>query len=589
MREEIKNRFSITTVYQTVFFISLTGIILVIIDLGFNQSAFVQKLIDGFLLFVLSAGFASSIIRYIYKPSKVKVKVLLFDGASILFIGLIIATYLVPKDQNDFLSNLHHDIWIRVAILLIFIRELADRNIDYRRTTLNPAQLFITSFLAIIFIGTLLLMLPKATFSGISFIDALFTSTSAVCVTGLIVVDTSSYFTFFGQLIILMLIQLGGIGILTFASYFSYFFKGGSTYKSQLVIGDMTNLQKMGEVFTTLKRIILTTFSIELAGAMLIYSSLDKDQLTSFFERSFFSVFHAVSAFCNAGFSTLQNNLYEEAYRFNYSLQLVIITLVIIGGLGFPIVFNLLKYLKYQVKSRLIKPIGGERKNIPWVLNINSRITLVTTLTLTVMGTVLIYFGEYHHTLAVHPEIGKVVTALFTAATPRTAGFNTIDIGALQFPILIMIIFLMWVGASPGSTGGGIKTSTFAIAILNIISLAKGKSRIEVYRREIADISVKRANAIILLSIMVIGFGILGISYFDGEKDLLSVAFECFSAYSTVGLSMGITAGLSTASKMIVIVIMFLGRVSMLTILIALFIKTKHKNYRYPTEEIAIN
>jgi len=147
----------------------------------------------------------------------------------------------------------------------------------------------------------------------------------------------------------------------------------------------------------------------------------------------------------------------------------------------------------------------------------------------------------------------------------------------------------MWVGASPGSTGGGIKTSTFAIAILNIISLAKGKSRIEVYRREIADISVKRANAIILLSIMVIGFGILGIAYFDREKDLLSVAFECFSAYGTVGLSMGITAGLSTASKMIVIVIMFLGRVSMLTILIALFIKTKHKNYRYPTEEIAIN
>jgi len=263
--------------------------------------------------------------------------------------------------------------------------------------------------------------------------------------------------------------------------------------------------------------------------------------------------------------------------------------LVIIGGLGFPIVFNLLKYLKYQVLSRLIKPTGGERINIPWVLNINSRITLVTTLTLSIIGTVLIYFGEYHHTLAVHPGIGKVVTALFTAATPRTAGFNTIDIGALQFPILIMIIFLMWVGASPGSTGGGIKTSTFAIAILNIISLAKGKSRIEVYRREIADISVKRANAIILLSIMVIGFGILGITYFDDEKDLLSVAFECFSAYGTVGLSMGITAGLSTASKIIVIVIMFFGRVSMLTILIALFIKTKHKNYHYPTEEIAIN
>jgi Trk-type K+ transport system membrane component len=205
------------------------------------------------------------------------------------------------------------------------------------------------------------------------------------------------------------------------------------------------------------------------------------------------------------------------------------------------------------------------------------------------VGTILFYISEYNNLLAPHTGIGKVVTALFGATTPRTAGFNTVDMSALNFSTLMLIFLLMWIGASPASTGGGIKTSTFAIATLNFLSLAKGKTRIEVYRREISDISVRRAFAVISLSLFVIGSGIIAISVFDSDKDLKSIAFECFSAYSTVGLSIGITANLSSASKFVIILIMFIGRVSMLSILIAVIKKVKHKNYRYPTEEITIN
>ena len=210
-------------------------------------------------------------------------------------------------------------------------------------------------------------------------------------------------------------------------------------------------------------------------------------------------------------------------------------------------------------------------------------------MTLTIVGTIMFYIIEYHNTLQEHHGIGKFITALFGATTPRTAGFNTIDMSALHFSTVMMIFLLMWVGASPASTGGGIKTNTFAIAILNFLSLAKGKAKIEVYRREIADISVRRAFAVISLSLLVIGLAIMLISIFDSEKSLLDIAFECFSAYSTVGLSLGITASLSGFSKLVLIVVMFVGRVSMLSILIAVVRKVKEQNYRYPKEEISIN
>lgn len=480
--------------------------------------------------------------------------------------------------------------WIYLALFIYFIREFSVLKIDFKRDYLNPAQLFIASFIFIILAGTALLLLPNATHEGISVINALFTATSAVCVTGLAVVDTGTYFTQFGQIIIVILIQLGGLGIMTFASYFSYFFRGQSSYEHQLMLKDITNSDKIGEVFSVLKKIVLLTFSIEAIGAIIVYFTLGKSPLQTIPQKIFFSIFHSISSFCNAGFSTLHNSLYEPGYRFNYSLHLIIAILFILGGLGFPIIFNLFKYLKYLFRNKILK-LGNLDKSvhIPWVINLNTKIVIVTTTTLLFLGTVFFYVFEFNNTLAEHSGFGKVVTAFFGAATPRTAGFNTVDTSALHFSTIMIIFLLMWIGASPASTGGGIKTSTFAIATLNFFSLAKGKDRVEAYNREIADISIRRAFALIGLSLMVIGMSVFLIAAFDSEKTLLSIAFECFSAYSTVGLSVGITASLSSAAKVVIIGTMFIGRVSMLTILIAMMRKTRHLNYKYPKEEILIN
>jgi potassium uptake TrkH family protein len=478
--------------------------------------------------------------------------------------------------------------WCKLAIIFAFIREYSELNINFKRTVLNPAQVFIISFLSIILFGSVLLLLPNATVNGISFMDALFTSTSAVCVTGLIVLDTSSDFTQFGQTIILLLIQLGGLGILTFASYFSYFFKGGTTYENRLALGDMTSSGKLGEVFSMLKYIILITFGIELFSAIMIYSSLDSTLFSTQFDMFFFSVFHSISAFCNAGFSTLSAGLYDDTYRFNYFLQIILILTFVFGGLGFPIVANILSYLKYRLSTLFS---SGRRLLVykPWVLSLNSRITLITTFSITAVSFLIFYALEYNNTLQEHNGFGKIVAALFGATTPRTAGFNTLDNASMEPATILVVILLMWIGASPQSTGGGIKTSTFAIATLNILSLAKGKSRIELFRREIADISVKRAFAIISLSLIVIGIAILLLTALEPEVSLMELAFEVFSAYSTVGLSLGITADLSSASKFVLIVVMFVGRISMLSFVIAVFKKVKHNNYKYPTEEITMN
>lgn len=581
-------KYDLKILYRFALWASILGIIAFITDFGFSQNSFYQRLFDQFFFIVLGIGIISTLARYLLNHSLFRRKAFFFDLVSVSFTLWIYYMYLFVGKAFETDLMLENPIWVRIAVIFTFIREFSEVKFNYKRTLLNPAQFFVASFLLIIFFGAVLLMLPKATYDGISFIDALFTSTSAVCVTGLVVVDTGQYFTEFGQIIIMFLIQIGGLGILTFASYFSYFFKGGSTYENQLVLSDMTSSKKLGEVFSTLKYIILTTFGVELFAGILIYISIESGSFQSQYDQIFFSVFHSISAFCNAGFSTLSNSLYDVGFKYNYLLQVTVVLTFVLGGLGFPIVSNIVNYLKYRFKKLFL--FGRYQiDHKPWVLNINSRITLITTLSITAVAFVAFFILEYNNTLSDHQGIGKAVTALFGATTPRTAGFNTIDTASMLFPTTMMVFLLMWIGASPASTGGGIKTSTFAIATLNILSLAKGKTRIEIFRREIAEISVRRSFAIISLSLIVIGSGIMLISVFDNDKNLMEIAFECFSAYSTVGLSLGITADLSNMSKLIIIIVMFVGRVSMLTIIIAVFKKIKHINYRYPTEEITIN
>ncbi|GAF59501.1 potassium uptake protein TrkH [Psychrobacter sp. JCM 18902] len=570
--------------------ISIIGVAIALLDSGFTLPMWLQQVFHIFYLAIIFLGFVVTAGRYLYSKKPLTLnKVAVFDLLTSIAIVILLVAHFTDLVRSGMSVAVDGFVAIKIAVFVTFIREISDHDFNLNRTFLNPAQFFILSFLSLVLVGALLLMMPNATTQPLSFIDALFTATSAVCVTGLIVVDTATYFTTFGQVIIMGLIQIGGLGILTFVTYFSYFFKGGVSYETQASISEMSYMRGMGDVVSTLKSILYVTFAVEAAAAALIYISIYDIPDMDWSEQLFFSVFHAISAFCNAGFSTFSAGMYDDALRFNYPLQLIIATTFIFGGMGFVIVVNVLRYLRDRAE-RLIYRHDQRYIYRPWLLNINSRITLITTGALLLVGLIGVMIFEYNNVLADHRSFfGKLVTGLFTAATPRTAGFNTIDMGELAFPTMMLTIFLMWIGASPNSTGGGIKTSTFAIALLNTLSLARGQTNVEVFKRQIADISIRRAFSIMWLSLLVIGMGVTLISYDQPELDLIKVVFECFSAYSTVGLSLNLTTELSDFSKMVVSVIMFVGRVSMLTIFIALLKNRRQRNYRYPTEEITIN
>ncbi|MDD3078253.1 MAG: potassium transporter TrkG [Paludibacter sp.] len=453
---------------------------------------------------------------------------------------------------------------------------------------INPNWLFVGSFLFLIFAGAGLLMLPNATTIPVTFHEALFTSVSAVCVTGLVVVDTATRFTLMGKIIILALIQAGGIGIMTFTSFFGLFSESRHSLQNQFVIKNMMNDEEgINHIFSGLRNIIFVTFFVELVGMGYLYYASHGQGWTDLW----FAGFHSVSAFCNAGFSILPNGLCNSATYTNYSYLSGISVLIIIGGLGFPIIFNILTWARKKLANFLRTIIGRGYKNthVPRILNTSTVIVLVTTLILLVSGTIVFYISEYNNTLANYDSIGKVVTAFFMSVTPRTAGFNSFSMTGLLPVSVLWMIFYMWIGASPMSTGGGIKTTTFSIAILNVWNTLRGRDRIEIRYREIAPSSVNRAFVIIFISIILIGASAMIISVLEPHIPIQSVVFECVSAISTVGLSLDVTPTLSQTSQTIIILLMFVGRIGFFTLLSCFIPQKTRLNYRLPYEHIGIN
>ncbi|ADX66887.1 TrkH family potassium uptake protein [Weeksella virosa] len=559
----------------------ILAIVILIAMLGFGFPKIYYQYVNYFFITILLIGVVRTSFNNIIFAEKLITRVFIFD-----LISIAIVLYCIYRQLNEY-SFFYVSKYLQLAIVLKLIREIAIPQLNIRKSKITPPQLFIISFLILVFGGSGLLMLPKATTQSISYLDALFTATSAVCVTGLTVVDTASTFTPFGHFLLMLLIQAGGLGILTFAGYIAYFFKGQSTYENQIALGNIANHDTISEVFDFVKRILLLTFGIELLGAIFIFFSVDNINFT-FFDQLFFSIFHSVSAFCNAGFSTLPNNVMNDKLIFNYPFQSALIFLIFLGGIGFPILINLLKYFRYFIQKTIFRFIQKTPNNKTWVFTLSSKVNLVTTLCILIISTIILFFEEYYQTLAPHKGFGKLISAIFLSTTPRTAGFNHIDFTELHFSSTLIIIFLMWIGASPAGTGGGIKTSTFAIAVVNFLNIARGKTKIEIYKRELSPVNVQKAFAVMTLSFLVIGLGIFLMTRFDSHLHLINVAFEAFSAYSTVGLSRNTTPYLSSESKIVVISMMFIGRVSMITILMAFFKKTTSENYRYPTDEILI-
>ncbi|HEY3388466.1 MAG TPA: potassium transporter TrkG, partial [Prolixibacteraceae bacterium] len=541
------------------FFITLLLFVFAIQDIGFSLNQIGEAHLNNpyYRIFFLIAGILYLVRSVFFTSHLLNRKVFLTNF--LLGIILIVSFFFRFLISFGFIADqlFYEFSGFQILAIILFFLEISRLKLDLVSKLLNPAQLFMVSFALIILFGAMLLMMPLSTTSPITFVDAFFTSTSAVCVTGLASVDTATRYTPLGQLIVLSLIQIGGIGVMTITSFFGIFFKESSSFREQLLLRDYLSEDSINGILKTLMKVVLITFIIEIAGAAFIYFSLPVNALGSSGANFRFSVFHAISAFCNAGFSNLTDNLYDVRIRENYSIHYSVANLIVLGGLGFPVLLNIYNYMKAQ--AIWLSEYAKTRK--PYVhrvgmITFNSKIVIISTIILLVFGTLSFYFLESNFTQKGMGFSGRLAMSYFQSVTPRTAGFNNFNMDALAKPSILIMIFLMWVGASPVSTGGGVKTSTFAIAMLNMIRIIRGKNHIEIHRYEIHEYSVNKAFAIIILSVIIIGLGAFGIFLIDGKYGLLRIVFESFSAFGTVGLSLNLTPLLSDGSKIILIILM---------------------------------
>lgn len=486
------------------------------------------------------------------------------------------------QDLTDF-SN----IVIQVFFFTYVVIDLLKKRDFKQYFKVYPGLLFMLSILIIVVVGTGLLMLPEMTKSdySISFIDAVFISTSSASVTGLTTVDISEILTFKGQVVLMFLIQLGGLNTIAFGALYLLLAKFGIGLKQHDVLEDFVNESSFLETEKMFSKIIKWTLAIEFIGFLLIFILIEPvGQLKTVSSRIFYSAFHAVSSFCNAGMSTIKDGLMNDIVATNYALHGVLLCLFFIGGFGMVYLFDIfgIKHLRNRMKN-------------PWkTLRFDTRITLYTTLFLLALGALVFFIFEHDRSLEGMSSMGKAVTTFFSAMTPRSAGLSTVDFSRLSMPVLVFILFLMFVGASSGSSGGGIRVSTFAVLLSSVVSAIKRKPHVEILKRTIDTEVVLKAYSVLIFFLVGNLFGIFALLITEqsaieaGRFGLMDIMFEHVSAASTVGLSTGVTQYLSTGGKVVLIIAMFVGRVGTLTIAYLFGRQAMNAKYKYPKGHIMI-
>lgn len=564
---------------------------LLIYSIGFPQNDESRKIEIFFMKFLFGFYMLNYVVRFLYtfEPGKflrstwlelTLITLLVIEAFStLIFSAPLVQGILNLIGFGGFLQIYH--LILQFILLVLLLIDLAKVSTLLDLINLEPSTMFIISFIILIGGGTLLLMLPEMTTDhmGADWMTALFTSTSASCVTGLIVVDTATYYSLKGHLVIMLLIQAGGLNIISFATFFASLYSKGVGIKHHSMMQDFFSSGSLFDAKALLRQIIFLTLLIESIGAILIYSLWDSSiNFTSEGQRIFYSVFHAISAFNNAGFSLFTNNLYEPFVRHSYLLHLVFAGLIFFGSLGFSTIRDV-----FGISSM------KERMRLPWKkLQLSSQISLYGSILLTVFGAVIFYMIEHDNTLNGQNIFEAGISSVFQSITCRTAGFNTVDMAQLAVPTLILMIFLMFVGASSGSTGGGIKTSTFAIIMVSAIATLRGKRNLELFRHNIAWELLNKAFSIFIFSASFIFIATFFLSILEPGTDIIDLLFEEVSAFGTVGLSTGITAGTTDASKLILIASMFVGRIGTLTLGFALSKKVLTVAYRYPNAHFMV-
>lgn len=440
-----------------------------------------------------------------------------------------------------------------------------------RSKVLNPARVLALGFIGLIISGSILLTLPPMTeVSSVPYIDALFTATSAVCVTGLVVVDTGTFYTPLGQVVIMVLIFCGSLGFMTMATLIFIFLGKKITLSDRLLVKEALNQDSIAGLL----RLVLTVVKMALLFILLgtIAMSFRFIPLLGFGQGLYFALFHAISAFGNAGFDLFGS--YDSLSRFptDYLVNGTIMALFIIGGLGFTVILELVRHFRFKER-----------------LSLHSRLVLMISAVLLISGTILVLLLEYSNpaTMGNLPLGGKLFTAFFTAATPRTAGFNVLDTSALSYPAILVIMVFMFIGASPTSTGGGIKTTTFGIVFFTFVNMVRGRQEPVVFSRVFSFNQVMKAVSIITAAAGLVFIATFIMTIFENHE-FSALLFEAFSAFGTVGLSRGITPELSSASKGALIFTMFVGRIGPLTLMFALARRRQAGVLHFPEEHILI-
>ncbi len=539
----------------------------------------------------------SAHLLFEFKESKTKYKKLTWVLSGLLYLTLIPVIFHRPE-HHGFILNF----WLfldshtfKVLLLLVF----AFLNLSYGLTRLlgkrtNPSLILAVSFLAIIIIGTGLLLLPLSIQEGVrvSWIDALFTSTSAVCVTGLTTVNVATTFTPMGLTVIIILIQIGGVGVMTLTSFFAMFFMGNTSLYNQLVVRDMVSSNSLSSLFSTLLYILLFTLAIEAVGMFTIWFSIHGTLGMSLKEEFAFSAFHSISAFCNAGFSTLPDNLGAPMLMTGHNWFYIIISfLILFGGIGFPILVNFKDIIKHHLHHwwEMLRTFKYQKYQKHHLYSLNTKIVLITSLILVVVGTGLIALFEWNVSFAGMTAGDKITQAFFNAVCPRTAGFNSVDLTSFTMQSVLIYIFLMWIGGAAQSTAGGIKVNAFAVVCMNIVSVLRGSSKVDVFGRQISQDSIRRSNVTVVLSFMVLFIAIFLLTIWQPEMHIIAIVFECVSALATVGSSLNTTSLLVDNSKLLICLLMFIGRVGLITLMLGIIKQKKKTRYSYPKDDIIIN
>ncbi len=515
----------------------------------------------------------------------------------------VISNYLSTKSVEDFFRKYVFSIVVFVPLLISWgdiefsfllssahllssILALYDDDKDAKRYSfqrkpdffqglkLRPAQLVLVSFSGVILFGTFLLMLPISSVDGkvVSFIDGLFMATSATCVTGLSTLSLENNFSLFGQLVILALIQIGGLSIMTLYSSMAILLGRSMRMKDRIVMQDLLDVSSLEELFAMIVNIVKYTFFIELWGGIVLTIAFTFEGF-EFSRAIYYGFFHSISAFCNAGFALFDSSL--ESYATNPLVHGTISVLVTLGGLGFIV----LKELK-EVVSR--------RKSLVR-LTVHSKIVLVTSLVLVISGALFIFFGEFLDSLDSYTLWEKVQMSVFQSVTIRTAGFNTIPLSNLNTYTIYLMTLFMFIGGSPGSTAGGVKTTTLAILVQSIRATLTGDKNVKVFDRQLPGPIIVRATALTFISILITSFFILVLMKLEPEQSFLPIFFEVVSASGTVGLTLGITSSLSVLGKFAISLLMLIGRIGPLTLILAIGQRQRSTGkFDYPDGRIMI-